>query len=171
MRLTGLQADPSVKVKVEPGLFEFKMWHLVKGMAPFMTPLELHTAGYNVDLDYKAQVELDVTTPETLEEFYERNKKVMYSAIEDSEAEGCNVMFVGHASTLDMAAFALSQWERGRGPGRRSGRGRGSGADAVAGACAQYQVSGALLRVPYCALAALRGPSLAPGAAALPARH
>ncbi|KAL4703267.1 hypothetical protein ACJJTC_009242 [Scirpophaga incertulas] len=73
--LKGLQADPSVKVKVEPGLFEFKMWHLVKGMAPFMTPLELHTAGYNVDLDYKAQVELDVTTPRHWKSFMREIRK------------------------------------------------------------------------------------------------
>lgn len=50
LTISGLQADPSMKVKVEPGLFEFKLWHMSKGMAPFMTPLELHKAGYNVDL-------------------------------------------------------------------------------------------------------------------------
>ncbi|KAI8425222.1 hypothetical protein MSG28_007030 [Choristoneura fumiferana] len=46
----GLQ-DPSLKVKVDPGLFEYKNWYAAKGMAPFMTPHELHKAGYNVDLE------------------------------------------------------------------------------------------------------------------------
>lgn len=50
--IIGLQADPSVKIKVEPGLFEYKMWHMSKGMAPFMTPLELYKHGLNVDLEW-----------------------------------------------------------------------------------------------------------------------
>jgi hypothetical protein len=58
--IAALQADPSVKVRVEPGLFEFKMWHAARGMTPFMTPLELHKAGYNVDLEYVDSLTADV---------------------------------------------------------------------------------------------------------------
>lgn len=49
--IAGLQADPSVKIRVEPGLFEFKLWHMAKGLTPFMTPQELQKAGYNVDVE------------------------------------------------------------------------------------------------------------------------
>ncbi|XP_063387208.1 ecdysteroid-phosphate phosphatase [Cydia fagiglandana] len=134
--LEGYQ-DPSLKVKVEPGLFEYKNWHLPKGMAPFMTPQELHKAGINVDLNYKPYMELDVTTSETLEEFYKRNELVMHSAVKDTEAEGGNIMFIGHAATLDIMVHALKRLS--------------------AGACAPpYSLSPQLLRVPYCALAAMR---------------
>lgn len=51
LSVAGLQADPPVKIRVEPGLFEFKLWHMTKGLAPFMTPEEFHKAGYNVDLE------------------------------------------------------------------------------------------------------------------------
>lgn len=136
--LQGLQADESVKVRVEPGLFEYKGWHMAKGLAPFMTPQELVRAGYNVDLDYKPYVEVDTSATETIEEFYERNEKVMQSAVKDTEAEGGNVIFVGHASTLDMTAFAIKRL------------------DQPAAARRPYQLSAQLLRVPYCALATLR---------------
>lgn len=49
--LLGFQADEGLKIKVEPGLFEYKRWHAAKGLAPFMTPAELHNAGFNVDLE------------------------------------------------------------------------------------------------------------------------
>ncbi|XP_039757896.1 protein UBASH3A homolog isoform X2 [Pararge aegeria] len=136
--LQGLQADPSVKIKVEPGLFEYKGWHLAKGLAPFMTPAELHAAGYNVDLEYKPFVDLDVTSNETIEEFYKRNELVMHSAAKTTEVEGGNVIFVGHASTLDTMVIALKRLgdERTEYP--------------------PYQVSQHLMRVPYCALGAVR---------------
>ncbi|KAL0869256.1 hypothetical protein ABMA27_007525 [Loxostege sticticalis] len=135
--LKGLQADPSVKIRVEPGLFEFKLWHMAKGLTPFMTPQELQKAGYNVDVDYKPYVNIDVESTETLEDFYARNEKVMQSAVNDTAAEGGNVIFVGHASTLDMTAFAVHKL--------------------TTPTDAPYQLSKHLLRVPYCALAALRG--------------
>lgn len=49
--ISGLRPyDNNVKIRVEPGLFEFKMWHEAKGLAPFMTNKEFYVAGYNVDL-------------------------------------------------------------------------------------------------------------------------
>ncbi|KAJ2944764.1 hypothetical protein O0L34_g1653 [Tuta absoluta] len=132
-------ADPSLKVRVEPGLFELKAWH-TKGLAPFMTPHELHRAGYRVDLDYKPYVEVDTSNiTENINEFYERNRKVMHSAVKDTEAEGGNVIFVGHAATLDMMAVALQRLAQ---PAR-----------ALA---TDYEIFHNLVRVPYCALGAVR---------------
>ncbi|CAK1552275.1 unnamed protein product [Leptosia nina] len=136
--LLGLQADPSVKVRVEPGLFEYKMWHLAKGMAPFMTPLELHKAGLNVDINYKPYVDLEINTPETLEDFFIRNELVMQSAVKDTEAEGGNIIFIGHAATIDVMVLALKRLAEGK-------------TDE-----SNYQISKNLLRVPYCALGAMR---------------
>ncbi|KAI8425236.1 hypothetical protein MSG28_007036 [Choristoneura fumiferana] len=133
----GLQ-DPSLKVKVDPGLFEYKNWYAAKGMAPFMTPHELHKAGYNVDLEYKPYVTLDTNTAETMEEFYKRNEFVMHSAIKDTEAEGGNIIFVGHAATLDMMVVAVNRLANPHSDHP------------------PYQLSKHLLRVPYCALGAMR---------------
>ncbi|CAB3248894.1 unnamed protein product [Arctia plantaginis] len=135
--LEGLQADPSVKIKVEPGLFEYKMWH-VKGMAPFMTPLELHNAGYNVDLSYKPYVDLDINTDETLEDYYKRGEKVAQSAVLDTEQEGGNIIFVGHAATLDTTATALKRLSNPQPE------------------FPPYSFVSNLMKVPYCALGALR---------------
>ncbi|CAG9789146.1 unnamed protein product [Diatraea saccharalis] len=87
---------------------------------------------------YKPLVDLDINTTETLEEFYNRNEKVMYSAVNETEASGDNVIFVGHASTLDMASFAIKRIDQPATEGK------------------SYQISKQLLRVPYCALAAMR---------------
>ncbi|CAH2983257.1 unnamed protein product [Chilo suppressalis] len=136
--MRGLQADPSLKIFVEPALFEYKGWHMAKGLAPFMTPEELQNAGYDVDVDYKPYLEMDTNTTETLEDFYDRNEKVIQTVVTEAEASGENVMFVGHASTLDMAAFAIKRIDQSPAELR------------------PYQISKNLLRVPYCALAALR---------------
>ncbi|XP_022114846.2 ubiquitin-associated and SH3 domain-containing protein B isoform X1 [Pieris rapae] len=136
--LQGLQADPSVKVRVEPGLFEYKMWYLTKGMPTFMTPQELHDAGLNVDVDYKPYIDLDPNTPETLDDFFKRNELVMQSAWNESQAEGGNIMFVGHAATLDLMVLAFKRLAEGK-------------TDEP-----NYQISQNLLRVPYCAVGAVR---------------
>ncbi|XP_026734892.1 ubiquitin-associated and SH3 domain-containing protein B isoform X2 [Trichoplusia ni] len=136
--LEGLQADPSVKVKVEPGLFEYKMWHLAKGMAPFMTPIELYKYGLNVDLQYKPYIDLDIHSNETLEEYYKRGELVVQSAVKDTENEGGNIIFVGHAATLDVMAIALKRMNETRSQ------------------YPEYKIHNNLLRVPYCALGAAR---------------
>ncbi|CAK1583477.1 unnamed protein product [Parnassius mnemosyne] len=136
--LEGLQASPSVKIRVEPGLFEFKQWYAPTGMAPFMTVWELHKAGYNVDLRYKPYVDLDTNTSETLEQWYKRNEIVAHSAVRDTAAVGGNVIFIGHAATLDLMVYALKRFENKRLEP------------------ANYQISNNLLRVPYCALGAIR---------------
>lgn len=137
--LEGLQCDPSVCIKVEPGLFEHKMWHMSNGsMVPFMTPSELLKAGYKVDPNYKPYFTLDTTKSETMNDFYKRNEKVMQSVVKATEADGGNVMFVGHAVTMDQMVLALSRLRDNR-------------SDEV-----QYALSPQLLRVPYCALAAMR---------------
>ncbi|XP_050354134.1 protein UBASH3A homolog isoform X2 [Nymphalis io] len=136
--LQGLQADPSVKIRVEPGLFEFKLWHMTKGLGPFMTPLELHRAGFNVDLDYKPYVELDTNSTETMQEFYERNAYVIQSVAKDKELEGDNIMFVGHATTLDIMVKALKRLKVDKKE------------------FPPYQLCNFLMRVPYCALGAMR---------------
>ncbi|CAH0728288.1 unnamed protein product, partial [Brenthis ino] len=136
--LQGFRSDPSLKVRIEPGLFEYKMWHAAKGMGPFMTPMELHKAGYNVDLNYKPYAEMDVHAPETIEEFYKRNELVIQSAVKDTEAEGGNIIFVGHATTLDLMVTALKRLQQGKAQ------------------YPEYQLTKFLNRVPYCALAAMR---------------
>ncbi|CAG4931741.1 unnamed protein product [Parnassius apollo] len=136
--IEGLQADPSVKIRVEPGLFEFKHWYAPTGVGPFMTLWELHKAGYNVDLRYKPYVDLDTNTSETLEQWYKRNEIVAHSVVRDTAAVGGNVIFIGHAATLDLMVFALKRYGNKRlGP-------------------ANYKISNNLLRVPYCALGAMR---------------
>nr|XP_032521072.1 ubiquitin-associated and SH3 domain-containing protein B [Danaus plexippus plexippus] len=136
--LMGLQGDPSVKIKVEPGLFEYKDWSLSRGLA-FMTPLELHKAGFNIDLSYKPYIDLNIKTSETMEELYKRHEYVMQSAVKDPNYEGQNLLFVGHAITLEMTVTALKYLNKDN-----------------ASDLPPYKFGDNLMRVPYCALGALR---------------
>lgn len=136
--LEGLQSDPSIKIKVEPGLFEYKNWHLGPGLAPFMTNVELYKAGLNVDLNYRPYLEVDVETPETVDDYYKRGELVAQSVVKETEKEGGNIIFVGHAATLDITKIALKRLDQNRTD------------------YPPYQITKNLLRVPYCALGALR---------------
>ncbi|XP_062531961.1 ecdysteroid-phosphate phosphatase isoform X5 [Bombyx mori] len=135
--LDGLRADPSVKIKVEPGLFEFKNWHMPKGI-DFMTPIELCKAGLNVDMTYKPYVEMDASA-ETMDEFFKRGEVAMQAAVNDTEKDGGNVIFIGHAITLDQMVGALHRL-------------RDDMEDVQ-----PYEIGRNLLKVPYCALGAMRG--------------
>lgn len=136
--LEGLQSDPSIKIKVEPGLFEYKNWHLGPGLAPFMTNVELYKAGLNVDLNYRPYLEVDVETPETVDDYYKRGELVAQSVVKETEKEGGNIIFIGHAATLDITKIALKRLDQNRTD------------------YPPYQITKNLLRVPYCALGALR---------------
>ncbi|XP_026315110.1 protein UBASH3A homolog isoform X3 [Hyposmocoma kahamanoa] len=137
--LEGHRAHDTVKIKVEPGLFEYKMWHESKGLAPFMTPKEFYLGGYNVDINYKPYVDLNVATPETMQDFYDRCALVMQSAYKDTQKVGGNILYVGHASSLDLMVLSLKRL----------------GKDMENRTRATYIVNHHVVRVPYCSLGAM----------------
>ena len=85
--------------------------------------------------------EIDITFPTW--KYYEPEQHIDYTNTFFTLSTGGNIMFVGHAATIDMMVIAL----------KRIG-------SAPAAAC-PYQINPHLLRVPYCALAAMRGAGLA----------
>ena len=104
--LHGLQ-DPSVKVKVENGLFEWLAW--CRGEFPtFMTPLEFAKCGMQVDTSYVSQVALpDLKPNETHLEFYKRMFNITRLILKTVGPNCGNVMFVGHAATLEACTRQL----------------------------------------------------------------
>lgn len=101
--LKGLGVRDKIKIKLEPGLFEWMEWYK-EGPLEFLTPEEYVAAGFNIDLDYKPLVSveelLSCKGTETMEEFYGRNCNV--TKLADEKHESGNVLFVGHSCTLEV---------------------------------------------------------------------
>ncbi|VDL72008.1 unnamed protein product [Nippostrongylus brasiliensis] len=69
-------------ISVEPGLHEWMQWTRYH-RPTFMEPVELHENGYPIDTDYKPIIELrDLSSTETLEEFYDRGYSVVKQLLE-----------------------------------------------------------------------------------------
>ena len=102
----GLQ-DPSIKLRVENGLFEWLAW--CRGSFPtFMTPAELSKCGLIVDTSYVSQVALqDLKPNETHLEFYKRMFNITRLILKTIGPASGNVMFVGHAATLEACTRQL----------------------------------------------------------------
>ena len=95
------------------GLFEWLAWYQ-DAMPDFMTDSELAQAGYNIQLSYKPYIgedELRDTQAQGMvegcEAYYTRNFFVTQCVLASTEDIGGDVLFVGHASTLDACAQQL----------------------------------------------------------------
>ena len=103
--LDGLQADHTVTLKLENGLYEWLAW--CHGEMPkFMSVEDLYLFGMRVDKHYKPKVQLgEMNMKETSSEFYKRMYNITRILLKES-AKG-NVMFVGHAASLEAATRQL----------------------------------------------------------------
>jgi ubiquitin-associated SH3 domain-containing protein len=79
-----------------------------------MSPQELVAAGYNVELGYKPYIPAEELQdlqeqmpPESNEAYYTRNFFVTQCVLQKTEEIGGNLLFVGHAATLDACSRQL----------------------------------------------------------------
>ncbi|CAF1114753.1 unnamed protein product [Adineta steineri] len=96
--LTGMNRCDRVPIRIEPGLFECP--HLNhKIVESLMTKPELVENGYNIKLEYKPLIP-NLTTPESLDEYFDRATTVMRGIINRYAHRGGNVLIVTHAPGL-----------------------------------------------------------------------
>lgn len=112
--LEGLGQKDTVLLNVEPGLFEWCIWHKSSGLAAFdwLTVEELAQSGLQVNREYEPWMsvkEVEECLEESLEEFWERNGKTLDKIVEQSSGE--NILIVGHACTLEVAHQRLVSGE------------------------------------------------------------
>lgn len=98
--LQGLQTSDSVKIRIEPALFEWCAYYTE--IPQFLTAQELEAAGYNIDVGYVPLLEYDdlkfKQRGESLEVFYQRNHRVTDYAVKRSSE---NTLIVAHAANLE----------------------------------------------------------------------
>lgn len=99
--LEGCYMAKKIKIRVEPGLFEWLGW--MKNARPrWMKGKEFVKNSFNVDLNYKAIVdECNLNWEESITQYYNRHGGVIEKIIENHRDEGGNVLIVAHASSLD----------------------------------------------------------------------
>ncbi|POI33089.1 hypothetical protein CIB84_003160, partial [Bambusicola thoracicus] len=99
-RLVGLKLDQKVKIRVEPGLFEWTKWEASKAIPNFMTLTELTEASYNIDTSYRGNIQLSSLVPsESYEEYVSRSSAVIKEIITACPSKGV-ILIVGHGSSL-----------------------------------------------------------------------
>lgn len=99
--LDGLGVKSSLKIFIEPCLFEWLAWYQ-DGVPDFYDPHELQQLGFNIDTNYQPILSLDglkSKLSENIDEFYDRNCQLSEMVAKDNSLG--NALFVGHAITLD----------------------------------------------------------------------
>ncbi|NXP27776.1 UBS3A protein, partial [Scytalopus superciliaris] len=100
--LQGLKLNQKVKIRVEPGLFEWTKWEVSKVIPNFMTMAELAEASYNIDTNYRGTFPLASLVPsESYEDYVSRSSAVIKQIITACPSKGRGViLIVGHGSSL-----------------------------------------------------------------------
>ncbi|XP_050510377.1 protein UBASH3A homolog isoform X1 [Diabrotica virgifera virgifera] len=104
--LRGLGKRDQIKIRIEPGLFEWTVWYN-EGVPNWMTKEELIQGGYNIDETYKPFVEEKELkeSKENCEQFHLRSAFITRSAL-SAHSTG-NFLLVGHSATLDTCSHEL----------------------------------------------------------------
>ncbi|NXM32228.1 UBS3A protein, partial [Oxyruncus cristatus] len=107
--LQGLKLIQKVKIRVEPGLFEWTKWEASKVIPNFMTVAELAEASYNVDTSYRGNFPLSSLVPsESYEDYLSRSSAVMKQIITACPSRGKGViLIVAHGSSLASFTWPL----------------------------------------------------------------
>ncbi|CAG0879378.1 unnamed protein product [Cyprideis torosa] len=101
--LQGIRQGHEIKIRIEPGLFEWMAWHQ-DGVA-WLTPTELHSMGFNIDVGYQPFESVQEVTKhdmETVDQFYKRNHETVMKILDFTDRfGGGNVLLVAHAASTE----------------------------------------------------------------------
>lgn len=94
-------------VRIEPHLFEWLGWY--SNCVPrMMSPHELHSCGYSVDVDYRPLSSSDYfDTSESIASYYERSGNLTKRLLALHKSKDVCILIVAHASSLDTCTHQL----------------------------------------------------------------
>uniref|UniRef100_A0A3Q3GY79 Ubiquitin associated and SH3 domain containing Bb n=1 Tax=Labrus bergylta TaxID=56723 RepID=A0A3Q3GY79_9LABR len=106
--LKGLQQDGKLKVRVEPGLFEWTKWVSGNSLPAWIPPTDLAAAHFSVDTSYRPVIPVSkLTVSEPYETYMSRSYQVTKDILSDCKNTGNNVLIVAHASSLEACTRQL----------------------------------------------------------------
>ncbi|NXR97213.1 UBS3A protein, partial [Oxylabes madagascariensis] len=108
--LQGLKLNQKVRIRVEPGLYDWTKWEASRAIPNFMTMAELVEASYNIDTSYRANVPLSSLVPsESYDDYVSRSSAVIKQITTACPSKGKGViLIVGHGSSLASLTRALA---------------------------------------------------------------
>ncbi|KAF0021858.1 hypothetical protein F2P81_025888 [Scophthalmus maximus] len=87
--LKGLQQDGKVKLRVEPGLFEWTKWVSGNSLPAWIPPSDLATANFSVDTMYRPLIPVSkLTVSESYENYMSRSYQVTKDILSDCKNTG-----------------------------------------------------------------------------------
>ncbi|EDL95238.1 similar to RIKEN cDNA 2810457I06 (predicted) [Rattus norvegicus] len=106
--LKGLQQDNHLKIRVEPGLFEWTKWVAGSTLPAWMPPSELAAANLSVDTTYRPHIPVSkLVISESYDTYINRSFQVTKEIISECKSKGNNILIVAHASSLEACTCQL----------------------------------------------------------------
>ncbi|XP_067449976.1 ubiquitin associated and SH3 domain containing Bb isoform X2 [Thunnus thynnus] len=106
--LRGMQQEGKLKVRVEPGLFEWTKWVSGSSLPAWIPPTDLAAAHFSVDTTYRPLIPVSkLTVSESYENYMSRSYQVTKDILSDCKNTGNNVLIVAHASSLEACTRQL----------------------------------------------------------------
>ncbi|XP_047421339.1 ubiquitin-associated and SH3 domain-containing protein A isoform X1 [Sciurus carolinensis] len=106
--LEELRLEKKMKIRVEPGIFEWMKWEASKSTPTFMTWQELKEANFNMDPDYRPAFPLCSLLPaESYEEYVNRCSVSMRQILSACPQDVGVILIVSHGSALDSCTRPL----------------------------------------------------------------
>uniref|UniRef100_A0A8C6DF99 Ubiquitin-associated and SH3 domain-containing protein A n=1 Tax=Moschus moschiferus TaxID=68415 RepID=A0A8C6DF99_MOSMO len=103
-----LKLEKKVKIRVEPGIFEWTKWEAGKTTPTLMTLEEMKEADFNVSLDYRPAFPLASLLPaESYDDYVHRCAVSMEQIVSTCPQDVGVILVVGHGSALDTCTRPL----------------------------------------------------------------
>ncbi|XP_028931626.1 ubiquitin-associated and SH3 domain-containing protein B [Ornithorhynchus anatinus] len=106
--LKGLQQDNMVKIRVEPGLFEWTKWVAGSTLPAWIPPSDLAAANLCVDTTYRPHIPVSkLVASESYDTYISRSYQVTKEILSECKSKGNNILIVAHASSLEACTCQL----------------------------------------------------------------
>nr|XP_021525164.1 ubiquitin-associated and SH3 domain-containing protein A [Aotus nancymaae] len=106
--LEELKLEKKIKIRVEPGIFEWTKWEAGKTTPTLMSLEELREANFNVDTDYRPVFPLSALMPvESYQEYVDRCTASVLHIVNTRLQDTGVILIVSHGSALDSCTRPL----------------------------------------------------------------
>lgn len=106
--LKGLQQENKLKMRVEPGLFEWTKWVSGNVLPAWLSVTELAAANFVVDTTYRPHIPVSkLVVSESYETYISRSYQVTKEILSECKSQGSNILIVAHASSLEACTRQL----------------------------------------------------------------